>query len=59
MVIKKWELEKIQTWTTSEIKNRIWMFVSNGQPIPGSVSLAALRLELIHRNETPYGYHNT
>lgn len=59
MTIKKWEMEKVKSWTTNEIKNRIWAFVSRGQPIAGSVSVEALRLELIRRGEDPKGYHNT
>lgn len=56
--IGQWEMEKIAKWTTSEIKNRIWS-AANGQPIPGSVSVEALRLELIRRGEEPRGYHNS
>ena len=59
MTITKWEMEKVKLWTTNEIKNRIWAFASQGQPIPGSVSVEALRLELIRRGEDPKGYHNT
>ena len=52
-------MEKVKSWTTNEIKNRMWAFVSRGQPIPGSVSVEALRLELIRRGADPKGYHNT
>lgn len=54
-----WELDKIKDWTTEEIKNRIWMAVECDQPIPGCVSVAALRMELRRRGEEPVGYHNT
>lgn len=58
-MIYDWELEKVKTWTTNEIKNRIWAAVSCSQPIPGCVSVGALRSELIRRGEEPKGYHNT
>ena len=54
----EWELQKIRTWTTEEIRNRIWANVSHGQPIPGCISIDALRAELIRRNEDPVGFHN-
>ncbi len=54
-----WELEIIKDWTTDEIKNRIWVAIECGQPIPGCVSVEALRKELINRGEEPVGYHNT
>lgn len=53
-----WELEKIRDWTENEIKNCIWMAVRTGQPVPGCVSVGALRAELIRRGEGPSGYHN-
>lgn len=54
-----WEINKVKSWSTSEIKNRIWMAVECGQPIPGCVSVEALRMELTNRGEQPAGYHNT
>ena len=54
-----WELKKVSSWSTSDIKNRIWMAVSCSQPIPGCVSVEALRCELLRRGEEPIGYHNT
>lgn len=57
--IYEWEMNKIKNWTTEEIKNRIWMAVSCGQPVPGQVSVEALRMELVCRGEEPVGYHNT
>ncbi len=57
-MVYDWELEKIKAWTTREIKNRIWM-ADIGSPIPGCVSIEALRVELVNRGEEPTGYHNT
>lgn len=54
-----WELEKVKDWTVREIKNRIHLAVDCGQPIPGCVSVEALRAELVRRGEEPTGYHNT
>lgn len=58
-MVYPWELEKIKDWSTETIKNCIWSAVSVGQPVPGSVSVEALREELINRGEEPKGYHNT
>lgn len=56
---EEWELETIKNWNTNKIKNWIWMAVSMGQPIPGCVSVGALKVELLNRGEEPVGYHNT
>lgn len=53
------EMEKIKNWSTDTIKNYIWMAVDCNQPIPGCVSVEALRMELEGRGEEPKGYHNT
>jgi len=58
-MVYQWELDKASAWTTNEIKNHIWSAVSHGQPVPGSVSVEALRAELERRGEEPSGYHNT
>lgn len=58
-MVYQWELEKIKDWTTNEIKNHIWAAVDCGQPVPGCVSVAALRVELANRGEDPVGYHNS
>lgn len=58
-MVYSWELEKVKDWTTNEIKNRIWAAVSCNQPVPGCVSVEALRCELSRRGEEPKGYHNT
>lgn len=58
-MVYSWELEKIKDWTVNDIKNKIWAYVSCGQPIPGCVSVEALRMELKRRGEEPIGYHNT
>lgn len=59
VTVYDWELEKAEKLTLNEIRNRIWLSVSCGQPIPGCISVEALRVELIRRNEEPIGYHNT
>lgn len=58
-MVCEWELSIIKNWTIDQIKNRIWIAVSCGQPIPGCVSVEALRQELINRGEEPVGYHDT
>lgn len=58
-MVYDWELKKVKDWTTAQIKNRIWAAVDRGQPVPGYVSVAALRAELVRRGEKPVGYHNT
>lgn len=58
-MVHNWELDIVKDWTIEEIKNRIWMAVDLVQPIPGCVSVEALRQELINRGEKPIGYHNT
>lgn len=58
-MVHNWELDIVKDWTIEEIKNRIWMAVDLEQPIPGCVSVEALRQELINRGEKPIGYHNT
>ena len=52
-------VEKIKNWSTNTIKNYIWMAVDCDQPIPGCISVEALRMELERRGEEPKGYHNT
>ena len=46
-MVYQWELEEIQNWTTNEIKNCIWAAADCGQPVPGCVSIEALRMELM------------
>lgn len=58
-MVYQWEIEKIKDWTTDTIKNHIWSAVSVGQPVPGCISIEALRQELVNREEEPEGYHNT
>ena len=58
-MVYSWELKKVKDWTTNKIRNCIWACVSNGQPVPGDVSVEALRMELKRRGEEPIGYHNT
>lgn len=58
-MVYQWELEKVKDWTVNDLKNRIWMAVDCGQPVPGCVSVEAMRMELMRRGEEPVGYHNT
>lgn len=58
-MVEKWELEKIEDWSTNTIKNFIWLAVECDQPISGCVSVDALRMELARRGEEPKGYHDT
>lgn len=58
-MVQSWEVDKVKDLSTSEIKNMIWGEVACGQPVPGCLSVAALRLELLSRGEEPKGYHNT
>lgn len=57
-MVYRWELEKVRDWSISDLKNRIWAAVECGQPVPGCVSVAAMRMELLRRGEEPVGYHN-
>lgn len=59
MKIAYWEIEKARKLTTNEIKNQIWMWCVCRQPIPGCLSVEALRYVLRERGEDGYGYHNT
>lgn len=58
-MVYQWELDKIKEWDSSTIKNHIWLAVDCGQPVPGCISVEALRKELENRGEKPVGYHNT
>lgn len=58
-MIEAWEMEKIKNWSTLAIRNYIWAVAYCVQPVPGCVSVEALRAELIRRGEDPRGYHNT
>lgn len=58
-MVYQWELEKVKDWTVNDLKNRIWMAVDCGQPVPGCVSVETMRMELMRRGEEPVGYHNT
>jgi len=54
-----WELKMIKDWDTNKIRNYIWMAVCCGQPVPGCISVDALRNALVIRGEEPIGHHNT
>lgn len=58
-MVEKWESDKVRDWSTATIKNFIWLAADCGQPVPGCVSVEALRMELSRRGEEPEGYHNT
>ena len=58
-MVEKWMVEIIKDWSVEKIRNNIWMAVDLGQPIPGCVTVEALRYELMQRAEAQIGYHNT
>ena len=58
-MVYQWELEKVKDWSVSDLKNKIFLAVDCEQPVPGNVSVAAMRMELRRRGEEPVGYHNT
>lgn len=57
VTVFRWELDYLSNWTIESLRNWIWMSKQNGQPIPGCVSVEALRMELVRRGEPPVGYH--
>lgn len=58
-MIQTWMLEKARLESTNTLKNWIWSAVSQGQPIPGCLSIASLRYVLRERGEDDRGYHDT
>lgn len=54
-----WMIEKARKESTNTLKNWIWSAVSQGQPIPGCLSVESLRYVLRERGEDGKGYHNT
>lgn len=58
-MVYNWELEKARKWSTTQLRDRIWLAVACGQPVPGQVSVEALRAVLIERGEDGSGFHNT
>lgn len=54
-----WMIEKARKESTNTLKSWIWSAVSQGQPIPGCLSVESLRHVLIERGEDGKGYHNT
>jgi hypothetical protein len=57
VTVHQWELDLVSKWETEAIRDRIWLATGTGQPIPGCVSVEALRVELTRRGEPPIGYH--
>lgn len=55
----EWMLEKARKESTNTLRNWIWSAVSQGQPIPGCLSVESLRHVLRERGEDGSGYHNT
>ena len=53
-----WEVQEALKRETATLKNQIWA-ASNGQPIPGYISVEACRFALVIRGEGPEGYHNS
>ena len=53
-----WEIEKAMQSDTNALRNQIWA-ASNGQPVPGSISVEACRFVLALRGEEPIGFHDT
>ena len=43
----------------STLRNWIWLAVNTGQPIPGCITVEAIRCVLRERGEDGSGYHNT
>lgn len=58
-MVEKWEIEKAREEDSCTLKNWIWAAVSCSQPIPGCLSVEALRVVLTERGEDGRGYHNT
>jgi len=58
-MVEKWEVEKARDKDTNTLKNWIWLAVSANQPVPGNISVEALRHVLRERGEVGCGFHNT
>lgn len=54
-----WEIEAARKYSSVELKNMIWSEVSCGCPVPGCMSVEALRFVLRERGESGRGFHNT
>ena len=57
--IYEWERLKARQQDSGTLKNWIWGAVSCGQPVPGCMSVDALRMVLLERGEDGSGYHGT
>ncbi len=58
-MIAEWMLNKARQESANTLRNWIWSAVSQGQPIPGCLSVESLRFVLRERGEDGSGYHNT
>ena len=58
-MVYEWELNMARQKTTRWLKDWIWIAVTTGQPIPGCLSVEALRAVLVERGEDGKGYHET
>ncbi len=58
-MVAEWMIEKARKEDTNTLRNWIWSAVSQGQPIPGCLSVESLRYVLRERGEDGSGYHNT
>ena len=56
-MVYEWELKEARQKTTNWLKNWIWIGTTTGQPIPGCLSVDALRAALVERGEDGKGYH--
>lgn len=57
-MVYEWELNMARQKTTRWLKDWIWIAVTTGQPIPGCLSVEALRAVLVERGEDGKGYHD-
>ena len=53
------DVEIIADKETITLRNWIWLAVNTGQPIPGCITVEAIRCVLRERGEDGSGYHNT
>ena len=56
--VAPWMLERARMESTGTLRNWIWLAVNTGQPIPGCITVEAIRCVLRERGEDGSGYHN-